>query len=291
MSMAASPRKPWETGPSPTGSTLPVTTTSTPAATSAPAVPFSSTYDPTGASASSTSSTAAPDAHALVAAHNNRLSTTTTSPSTALTPTNLPYDPSAQPVLPAPNPYGITPSALYQPGMLPMPGMPGMYPGQPGLPGMPPVGFNPITHIGSSIQSFGRFSQLLQLNFDALHMSFSSLLRLFDFVFDIEGGDGYAGTDVHYAQCVCVAGWESVAADGAAAWERWRVGYGEGMDGGGRCEWYGWRGWGGRCWWCRRKGFTIVFFGVDVGVVGDCSGLECCALDHTHCSTSHSRSR
>ena len=56
--------------------------------------------------------------------------------------------------------------------MLPMPGM---YPGQP-----MPVGFNPITHIGSSIQSFGRFSQLLQLNFDALHMSFSSLLRLFD---------------------------------------------------------------------------------------------------------------
>ena len=172
MSMAASPRKPWENAPSPTATATPSLPTTggfnnTP---STSAIPFSATYDPTGGSA--TASHTAADAHALVAANNNRPQQSMLPP-TALTPANpLSLDPSAQPILPSPNPMGILPSALYQPGMLPMPGM---YPGQP-----MPVGFNPITHIGSSIQSFGRFSQLLQLNFDALHMSFSSLLRLFD---------------------------------------------------------------------------------------------------------------
>ena len=176
MSMAASPRKPWESALSPTAANaaqpLPATAvTAVNTGATASSAPFASSYDPTGGAAPGAPSTAH-DAHALVAT-NNRPSAL--QPSSALTPATaqLPFDPSAQPILPSLNPMGMLPSALYQPGMLPMGGM---YPGAP----MPVVGFNPLTHIGSSIQSFGRFSQLLQLNFDALHMSFSSLLRLFD---------------------------------------------------------------------------------------------------------------
>jgi hypothetical protein len=60
----------------------------------------------------------------------------------------------------------------------------GLQPGMIGPNGMPlgPMGkVHTIMHgMESSVQSFGRISQLLHMNFDALYMSFSSILRFFD---------------------------------------------------------------------------------------------------------------
>ena len=174
MSTAASPRKPWES------------TAAVPPSSSGPPPPSSAAFP--SSSVPSSSSSDLNDSFALVAA-NNRPSTSAPSPgtstsgpstsspsSTALSPS--PYDPNHPQYPGSPYPQGLNGLNGLNPSLYPGSGLlshNGLYP-QPGL----PLPYSPVAHIGSSIQSFGRFSQLLQLNFDALHMSFSSLLRLFD---------------------------------------------------------------------------------------------------------------
>ena len=158
MSTASSPRKPWESNAVPSSSSTPLALPPPPSTSSPPSDAHLS------------------DAYAVV-------------PTTAARPGAPPStsSPSTSLASPSPDPNHLHSSSPYPQSFSSLSGLPPslypghhppnpLYPGQPGL----PLPYSPISHIGSSIQSFGRFSQLLQLNFDALHMAFSSLLRLFD---------------------------------------------------------------------------------------------------------------
>lgn len=151
MSVQAPPPKPWETAPR---------------TASSRATDITNFNTTTGVSHSRTATqSAGVTAHAAASQALVPVSATTNAENTA-----------AMTAIPNTMSGGVPMMGMY--GMTAMNGMAAMS-GPMMMPGVP-MAMSPMHHIGSSIQSFGRLSQLLQLNFDAIHASFSSMLRLFD---------------------------------------------------------------------------------------------------------------